>query len=194
MPLSPKLVGEPSHALACPAQKRLRIPPCGRLHQRFQILEQGWVVLDSPLAASASAADPPLAAAWYGCRLTTQLPDTRVDRRSRQACRLGHHTDSAASQPHGLRRSPQPTSLLVQDRAQGLDLFGDWQVIVHGLDYNIETLLVKFISRRLLRSFGPGSAEAPRRTFDSSTWMNWLQPAIIAMAVLCLQWASATSL
>ena len=151
MPLRPQLRSEPPHALARPAQRRLWIPPCGRLHQRFEIREQGRVVLDSPLAASASAAAPPLAAAWYGRRLTTQLLDTRLDRRPRQACRLGHHTDSAASQPHGLRRRPQPPSRLVQDRAQRLELFGDWQVIFHGLDYTTETLLVKFISRRFLK-------------------------------------------
>jgi hypothetical protein len=96
MPLSPKLLSEPPHALACPAQRRLWIPPCGRLHQRFQIREQGRVVLDSPLAASASSAAPPLAAAWYGRLLPTQLPDTRIDRRPRQACRLGYKTDSAS--------------------------------------------------------------------------------------------------
>ena len=93
-------------------------------------------MLDSPLAASASAAAPPLAAAWYGRLLPTQLPDTRVDRRPRQACRLGHQTDATSSQHHGLRRRPQPPSLLIQDRAQGFELFGDWQVIFHGLDYN----------------------------------------------------------
>ena len=127
-------------------------PPCGRLHQRFEIREQGRVVLDSPLAASTRAAAPPLAAAWYDRRLTTQLLDTRVDRRPRQACRLGHQTDSASPQHHGLRRRPQPPSLLGQDRAQGLELFGDWQVICHGLDSTTETLFVKFISRRLLRA------------------------------------------
>ena len=153
MPLHPQLLREPPHALAGPAQRRLGIPPCSRLHQRFQIREQGRVVLDSPLAASARAAEPPLATAWYSRLLTTQLPDTRVDRRPRQACRLGHQTDATSSQNHGLRRRPQPPSLLVQDRAQGLELFSDWQVIVHGLDYTTETLFVKFISRRLLSDF-----------------------------------------
>src|SRR5215472_7325260 len=150
MPLRPQLRREPPHALAGPAQRRLRSPPWGRLHQRFQSREQGRGVLDSPLAASARAAAPPLAAAWDGRLLPTPLPHTRLDRRPRQACRLGHQTDVASPQHHSHRRSPQPPSLLIQDRAQSVELFGDGQVIVQGFDYHTETLLVKFISRRLL--------------------------------------------
>ena len=163
MALRPQLLREPPHALAGPAQRRLGIPPGGRLHQRFQIREQGRVVLDAPLAASARATAPPLAAAWYGRLLPTQLPDTRIDRRPRQACRLGHQTDAASPQYHGFCRRPQPPSLLIQDRAQRVELFGDWQVISHGFDYHTKPLLVKFISRRLLKDIlacGPGFSES----------------------------------
>ena len=126
MPLRPKLLREPPHALACPAQRRLWIPPCGRLHQRFEIREQGRVVLNSPLAASASAAAPSLAAAWYGRRLTAQLLDTRVDRRPRQACRLGHNTDPPRPSPMAsvAAHNRRPCSFRIGPRALNFSAIG----------------------------------------------------------------------
>jgi hypothetical protein len=115
--------------LARPAQRRRRIPPWGGLHQRGGSARGRGVV--RPPAHHAA-------------------PGTCLERRPRQACCLGHQSDAAAPQPHGLRRSPQSPSRLIQDRAQRLDLLSDGPVILHGLDSTTDTLLVKFISRRFL--------------------------------------------
>ena len=61
MPAAPQFFGQPAHALAGPAQRRLRVATRARLHQLLQIPQQGRILGLSLLAAPAWTANGDLA-------------------------------------------------------------------------------------------------------------------------------------
>jgi hypothetical protein len=124
MALGLKLGGQVADALAGPSQRRLGVAASGRLHQRFEILDKVAIVLDSFLASCARPTDTPLAAPGCCELLTTQLSDTRMDGRPRQAGSSRDDADPTSPDGPGFGRSPNPSTLLVQNWTEGLELLG----------------------------------------------------------------------
>ena len=117
MPAAAQFFGQPAHALAGPAQRRLRVATRARLHQLFQIPQQGRILGLSLLAAPAWTANGDLATRPLLGRLL-ELRQTRADGASRHAACTRHQRDPSASQRGAFRRRPQAPHTLVEPRLE----------------------------------------------------------------------------
>jgi hypothetical protein len=106
---------EPTQAFARPAQPRLRITACGRLHQSQQSIQQSRVSFDQRPATPAGVANQP---GWRS-RAVGKFPQRTADRARRYAGRTPDGSDSAVSGGLRLRCRKHPATPFIQMRPQG---------------------------------------------------------------------------
>ena len=115
MPLARKRLGQFACTLTGPAQRRHRIAPCRRVHQRFQRGDQGRI-MGLERFAPASRAPHPLAGRTRRRLLVTQFLTPTANRPLPQARGLGHHLDPAVPQFERFAGRPAAASALIQLR------------------------------------------------------------------------------
>ena len=121
-----------AHALAGPAQRRLRGPARHRLHQPLQVVAHARVGLHDLPAPAARAADPPRRGT--GDR-PGQLGDPQPDRRARQAGGAGHRGDAAPAEGEGFGRRHGAAAPLVQHPRDAGVASLDRLLLLHGTQY-----------------------------------------------------------
>ena len=114
--LSLQLLRQLARALTRPAQRRFRVTPCRRPHQRLQCLEKLGIGQGLP-PSSASPDSPPF---QRFPRTALQLTHPRMDRAPRQARGLRDQRHPAMRQRLRFRRRPEPPLPFVQHPPQRL--------------------------------------------------------------------------
>ncbi len=116
MSFSIELFGQSVGTLAGPPERRHRVTACNWIHQGVKRLHQSGILVDQLLSSAASRSD--------SLPLATRLPrrhsgslqfgKTGINRRARQACRLGDQTDTTTPKATGFRCRPGAQGSLVQ--------------------------------------------------------------------------------
>src|SRR4051812_1858406 len=128
---------KPRRALARPAQRRLRVAAGGRLNQGIKVAQKRRILVGQFLTPAPGGADAPLAgdtdSRWRsrGQRRRSQVLQTGIDRRSRQAGGLRHRAHATPAQGAGLNSSPQTQRRFVQPSRQSPILVLDRSHITH---------------------------------------------------------------
>ena len=130
-----EFVSQFTHALAGPAQWRFRIATTQRFNQLLQVVQQGRVLGDRPLAPAAGAADPH----GRGGVWRSQFLKTIGDGLPRDTRRTGHRRDAAITQGLGFSGRIQPPQSFVQIRFKPGKTLLD-EVSVHAGQYTINAL------------------------------------------------------
>jgi len=121
MPLARKPRGPFSCALTGPAQRRHRIAPGRRVHQRFQRGDQVRIMGLERFAPASRAPNPPAGRPHWRL-LVTQFLTPTANRPLPQACGLGHHLDPAVPQCERFAGRPAAASALIQLRRKAGEL------------------------------------------------------------------------
>ena len=95
--------------LARPAQRRCRVPPCHRVHERLERGENAGLILLNP--GSPRPRRPNAARRRFAA---DNLPASLADRLARQTGGRRHQRVAAIADGHGLRRRPPSATALVQ--------------------------------------------------------------------------------
>ena len=120
-----------AHTLAGPAQGRLWIAATIRFDQLFQIVDQGRILVDRPLAPATGLADAP----DTGHSWLTQFLEAAGDGATRHARRTRHGRYATIAQGFGLGRRIEPPQPFIQKGLQaGKSLFDE--VCVHAGQYS----------------------------------------------------------
>ena len=107
-----QFLGQPPQALACPAQRRLRVAARTRLNQRAQIAQQRCILHHRRLAPAARAPNP-IQIGWLRRRQLSQSPPDRARRNA--GCRR-YRSDPAIAGRRRFGRRYQPPSAFVEKR------------------------------------------------------------------------------
>src|SRR5216683_2861117 len=128
VPLCLERLGQLAHALARPAQRRLRIASTGRLHQPIQVISQSGVDHHHGLASPTRSTDATLADSHFG---PLHFADPLLNRRPRHPCCSRHHNLATASNGQRLRRYHQSPYTLVHHTSERLVALPNTSLIHH---------------------------------------------------------------
>jgi len=149
MPLGAQLGRQLAHALAGPAQGRLRVPPRRRLDQPLQVRPHARIFLDRRLAPASRPADTPRCG--DGAR-PAEFLDPHLDDFARQTRGARHGRNPAPADGQGLRRRHGAPPPFVQCPCHARVALFDPLLSLHPSSLRDVDALDYFVSVRSLRA------------------------------------------